>query len=124
MSKSQVRAPSVFNIFTKFAPRSEYYWRFHLTAVVGTDNAYNAPNQTTNAFTNLGIGNYLVTVTNHLTGCFVETTFEIEDPNTFEIATAVTDVICFGDNGTVSFTISDAINPYAAGFTWQVYNFL
>ncbi|KAG1650661.1 hypothetical protein GQR58_027830 [Nymphon striatum] len=90
-------------------------------AVAGTDNAYNAPNQPSNAFTALGIGNYLVTVTNHLTGCVVQTTFEIEDPNTFEIATATTDVVCFGDDGTVSFTISDTINPYAGGFTWQIY---
>jgi len=90
-------------------------------AVSGTDNAYNAPNQPSNAFTALGIGNYLVTVTNHLTGCVVQTTFEIEDPNTFEIATTTTDVVCFGDNGSVSFTISDLINPYAGGFAWQVY---
>ncbi|TMM58985.1 T9SS type B sorting domain-containing protein [Maribacter algarum] len=90
-------------------------------SIVGTDNAYNAPNQASNAFTAIGIGNYLATVTNHLTGCSVQTTFEIEDPNTFEIATTVTDVVCFGDDGSVSFTISDTINPYASGFTWQIY---
>ena len=90
--------------------------------VVGTDNAYNAPNQASNAFTALGIGNYLATVTNHDTGCLVQTTFEILDPNTFEISTTTVDVVCFGDNGSVSFTISDAINPYAAGFTWQIYD--
>ena len=91
-------------------------------AVVGTDNAYNAPNQASNAFTALDIGNYLVTVTNHLTGCIVQTTFEIEDPNTFEITTTITDVVCFGTDGSVSFTITDTINPYTDGFTWQIYN--
>ena len=89
--------------------------------VVGTDNAYSVLNQTSNAFTNLGIGNYNVTVTNTLTGCSVQTTFEIEDPNTFEIATTIVDVVCFADNGTVSFTVSDAINPYVGGFSWQIY---
>ncbi len=90
-------------------------------AVAGTDNVYNAPNQASNLFTGLGIGNYLVTVTNHLTGCVIQTTFEIEDPNTFEISSTVTDVICFGDDGSVSFTINDVINPYAGGFSWQIY---
>ena len=90
-------------------------------SVVGTDNAYSVLNQTSNAFTTLGIGNYEVTVENTLTGCSVQTAFEIEDPNTFEIATAITDVVCFGDDGTVSFTISDATNPYANGFSWRVF---
>ncbi len=90
-------------------------------SIVGTDNAYSVLNQATNAFTAIGVGNYEVTVENTDTGCIVQTAFEIEDPNTFEIATTVTDVVCFGDDGTVSFTISDAINPYAGGFSWQIY---
>ncbi|MGI9552175.1 MAG: beta strand repeat-containing protein [Aurantibacter sp.] len=91
-------------------------------SVAGTDNAYSSLNQASNVFAALGIGNYLATVTNTDTGCFVQTTFEIEDPNTFEIATTVMDVVCFGTDGSVSFTISDSINPYAAGFTWQIYD--
>lgn len=91
-------------------------------SVVGTDNAYSSLNQVSNVFTALGIGNYVATVTNTNTGCFVETTFEIEDPNNFEISTTTVDVVCFGDNGSVSFTINDPVNPYAAGFTWQIYD--
>ncbi|CAM4149733.1 T9SS type B sorting domain-containing protein [Zobellia roscoffensis] len=91
-------------------------------SVVGTDNAYSNLNQPTNSFTGIGVGNYEVTVTNTDTGCFVQTTFEIEDPNTFEITADTVDVVCNGDDGSVSFTISDVTNPYAAGFTWQIYN--
>ncbi|QCX01892.1 T9SS type B sorting domain-containing protein [Aggregatimonas sangjinii] len=91
-------------------------------SVTGTDNAYSSLNQATAVFTGLGVGNYEVTVTNTDTSCFIQTAFEIEDPNTFEIDTTVTDVICFGDNGSVSFTINDPINPYAAGFLWQIYD--
>lgn len=91
-------------------------------SVVGTDNAYSSLNQPSNVFGGLGIGNYTATVINTSTGCFVETTFEIEDPNTFEISTPTVDVVCFGDDGSVSFTINDPINPYAAGFTWQIYD--
>jgi len=91
-------------------------------SVIGTDNPYSSLNQPSNVFGGLGIGNYTATVTNADTGCFVETTFEIEDPNTFEISTTTVDVVCFGDNGSVSFTINDPINPYAAGFTWQIYD--
>ncbi len=90
--------------------------------VVGTDNAYSVLNQTSNVFTALGIGNYLVTVTNTDTSCFVETTFEIEDPNNLEITPTTVDVICFGDDGSVSFTINDPVNAYTGGFTWQIYD--
>ncbi|MGP1991750.1 T9SS type B sorting domain-containing protein [Zobellia laminariae] len=91
-------------------------------SVAGTDNAYSSLNQPTSTFNGIGVGNYEVTVTNTNTGCFVQTTFEIDDPNTFEIDATTVDVVCNGDNGSVSFTISDATNPYAAGFTWQIYN--
>ncbi|WP_400071265.1 T9SS type B sorting domain-containing protein [Zobellia russellii] len=91
-------------------------------SVVGTDNAYSVLNQTNDTFTGIGVGNYEVTVTNTDTGCFVQTTFEIEDPNTFEIDATTVDVVCNGDDGSVSFTISDSTNPYTGGFTWQIYN--
>ena len=91
-------------------------------SVVGTDNAYSVLNQTSDSFTGIGVGNYEVTVTNTNTGCFVQTTFEIEDPNTFEIDATTVDVVCNGDDGSVSFTISDSTNPYTGGFTWQIYN--
>ncbi len=91
-------------------------------SVVGTDNAYSSLNQVSNVFGSLGIGNYEVTVTNTDTGCLVQTAFEIEDPNTFEIDATTVDVVCFGDDGSVSFTINDPVSPYTNGFTWQIYN--
>ncbi|WP_299533646.1 T9SS type B sorting domain-containing protein [Ulvibacterium sp.] len=91
-------------------------------SVVGTDNAYSVLNQPTNVFTALGVGNYAATVTNTDTGCFVQTAFEIEDPNNFEIVPTTVDVICFGTDGSVSFTVNDPVNPYMGGFTWQIYD--
>ncbi|CAZ95759.1 T9SS type B sorting domain-containing protein [Zobellia galactanivorans] len=91
-------------------------------SVVGTDNAYSQLGQTSNSFSGIGVGNYEVTVTNTDTGCFVQTTFEIEDPNTFEIDATTVDVVCHGTDGSVSFTISDSTKPYTGGFTWQIYN--
>ncbi len=91
-------------------------------AVAGTDNAYNAPNQASNVFTALGVGNYEVTATNMDTGCFVQTTFELEDPNNFELTTTTVDLECHGTDGSVSFTINDPVNPYFNGFTWQIYD--
>ena len=78
--------------------------------------------QAANQFTNLPIGNHNFEVRNVNTGCIVSISHTVEDPNTFEIATTTTDVVCFGTDGSVTFTISDTINPYAAGFTWQIYN--
>gem|GEM_PF-590950 len=91
-------------------------------SVQGTNNAYNAPNQASDLFMGLGVGNYIGRITNHDTGCIVETVFEIKDPNTFEITSTTTDVVCFGDNGTVVFEINNPVKPYSGGFTWQVYN--
>ncbi len=91
-------------------------------AVQGTDNAYNAPNQASDIFTGLGVGKYIGRITNDDTGCVVETAFEIKDPNSFEITTDTVDAICFGDTGSVSFSIVDPINGYSGGFTWQIYN--
>ena len=93
-----------------------------LYSVQGTDNTYNAPDQTTDVFAGLSIGNYIGRIVNSDTGCFVEAPFEIKDPNTFDITIDTVDVVCFGDEGSVSFTINDAVNGYSNGFTWQIYD--
>ena len=90
--------------------------------VIGIDNAYSVLNQSSSVFASLGIGNYEVTVQNTDTGCSVQTTFEIEDTNTFEISTDVQNVLCFGEDGSVEFSISDPVNSYSNGFTWQIYD--
>ncbi len=78
--------------------------------------------QSSNIFIHLNIGTHNFEVRNKHTGCIVAINHVVEDPNTFEIETTTTNVICFGDDGTASFTISDAVNAYNGGFTWQLYN--
>ncbi|QLE01143.1 T9SS type B sorting domain-containing protein [Galbibacter sp. BG1] len=80
-------------------------------------------NSLTHTFTGLDIDNYIVRVTNNDTGCFLEDTFELEDPNTFEIdVNKLSDAICFGDNGQVTFTITDPVNGYSGGFDWEIFS--
>jgi|GEM_PF-1753908 len=51
----------------------------------------------THTFTGLDIGNYQIKVVNDNTGCELNTTAELTDPNTFEIDLNVTSsVVCFG----------------------------
>src|SRR5690606_10188354 len=92
--------------------------------IAGTDVVYNdtfTGNIDTYTFTGLEIGNYLITVTNTATGCMLQTTAELKDPNTFDIEIdIINDVVCFGSTtGTVEFSITDAI--YSGGFDYQVF---
>ena len=81
-------------------------------------NTYNvtqlSPN---NSFTGLGIGNYSIRVTNLNTGCFVETTHFVNNPNTFDVApTFLSNVSCSGgNNGSVSLLVTDLTPPNNAG---------
>ncbi|NER17431.1 T9SS type B sorting domain-containing protein [Spongiivirga citrea] len=100
--------------------------------VVGDNNGYNvSQNETTATSTFTGVGfdittgvtNYTITVTNNVTGCFVQTTFQITNPNTFDIAVATTPVICLGDsNGSATFTFTDPIGGYAGVYNWAVFD--
>ncbi|OXA94724.1 gliding motility-associated C-terminal domain-containing protein [Flavobacterium hercynium] len=76
--------------------------------ITGTDNAYNQANTNGN-FTGLGIGSYLIRVTNPATGCFLEEAYYVNNPNTFEIvAKPIVTEICFGTNdGSVELTFVD-----------------
>ncbi|OXA89938.1 T9SS type B sorting domain-containing protein, partial [Flavobacterium hercynium] len=76
--------------------------------VAGVGNPYNQTN-TTGVFTGLGIGSYLITVTNPVTGCSIQDTYYVADPNTFEIKANVTaKEICFGSSdGIVELTFVD-----------------
>lgn len=92
--------------------------------IVGLDVVHNdtfTGNVDTYTFTGLGIGNYQVTATNTTTGCLLQTTVELTDPNTFTINTnIISDVVCFGTNtGAVTFSITDA--TYTGGFDYQVF---
>ncbi len=78
--------------------------------------------QASNIFSNLPTGSHSFEVRNVNTNCIISVSHTVGEPNNFEISVTTTDVECHGTDGTVSFTISDAINPYAGGFTWQIYN--
>lgn len=80
----------------------------------------------TGAFTGLAIGDYMVTVTNPVTGCSVQKIHYVQNPNTFTLsATNPTDVKCFNANdGTVVLSISDYNTPPndATGFNYTITN--
>ena len=87
-------------------------------------NTYNvtqvAPN---NTFSGLGIGNYNVRVTNLTTGCYLETTHYVNEPNTFDVTTTVlSNVTCYnGTNGSVSLLVTDLSPPNNAGaFSYSI----
>ncbi|MFS4492723.1 T9SS type B sorting domain-containing protein [Maribacter sp. 2308TA10-17] len=87
--------------------------------VTGTNNVYNNTNNT-GAFTGLGVGNYIVTITNMTTGCIIETTHTIADPDVIEvIIDKVSDNPCLDDAGGFDVT---TINNYSGGFSYQVFD--
>ncbi|AUP81346.1 T9SS type B sorting domain-containing protein [Flavivirga eckloniae] len=64
---------------------------------------------TTGVFLGLPIGNYYVTATNLDTGCSLQTTHYVTDPNTFDLTIdSVVDVTCLsGTDGSVNVTLID-----------------
>ncbi|MDT0606279.1 T9SS type B sorting domain-containing protein [Croceitalea rosinachiae] len=74
-----------------------------------------------NVFTNLAVGTHNFEVRNVNTNCVVSISHVVSEPNNFDITTTITDVVCNGADGSVSFTINDPINPYAGGFDYQVF---
>ncbi|WP_298238093.1 T9SS type B sorting domain-containing protein [uncultured Algibacter sp.] len=66
---------------------------------------------TTGIFTGLPIGNYIITVINLDTGCSLQTTHYVNDPNTFEFNVDVlNDVTCFNAaDGSVNITFIDRV---------------
>lgn len=95
---------------------------FTLEDVTGsvTGGVYSQTN-TTGVFTGLDVTNYIITVTNLDTGCSLQDTHYVNDPNTFELLIdTVVDVTCFDDNdGSVNITFIDQVinanNPDQAG---------
>ncbi|MCQ0112847.1 T9SS type B sorting domain-containing protein [Zhouia amylolytica] len=76
-------------------------------------------------FTGVGVGNYVIRVTNDDTGCFIETTTQLRDPDTFDLdIDIVSDVDCFNTTtGVVDITIvdTDTSNGDQAGqFTYTI----
>ena len=77
--------------------------------------------QTSNEFSDLPPGNYTIAVRNTTTGCEITTNHSVADPNTFNVSVEkLSDVICYGDTGSVRLLMSDA--TYVSSFTWSIYN--
>ncbi|SDF28932.1 gliding motility-associated C-terminal domain-containing protein [Cellulophaga baltica] len=77
--------------------------------------------QASNNFTDLGVGTHTIGIRNIITGCEITRTHTVEQPNTFDVTVDVlSDVVCFGDDGSIQLTLVDA--TFAGGFTWTIYN--
>lgn len=79
----------------------------------------------TGVFLGLPIGNYLVDVINLDTGCNIQTTHYVNNPNTFDLAIEnVVDVTCFSDSdGSITVTFIDRTpipTDEAGAFTYNV----
>ncbi|WKB81249.1 T9SS type B sorting domain-containing protein [Cellulophaga lytica] len=76
--------------------------------------------QASNLFTDLQPGTHTILIENTTTGCQITTEHIVAEPNTFDVhVEIVSDVICFGTEGLVRLTISDA--TYTGGFTYRIY---
>jgi len=77
--------------------------------------------QASNLFTDLQPGNYTFVAKNRATGCERTVTHTVADPNTFTLTVnKLSNAVCFGDNGSISLSITDVI--YSGGFTWRIFN--
>jgi gliding motility-associated-like protein len=92
--------------------------------VSGINGTVYSGTNTTGAFSNLAIGDYLISITNTITGCTIEKIHFVNNPNTFELkAVKIQDVVCFGSNeGEVELTLIDQITPpdNSGSFTYIV----
>ncbi|MFH7003261.1 T9SS type B sorting domain-containing protein [Flavobacterium bizetiae] len=80
----------------------------------GTNGTVYGPTPSTDGiYTDLGIGNYIVTVTNPATNCTIQAVHFINNPNTFDIvAKPENENICFGTTTRVQLTFVDnQLNP-------------
>ena len=77
--------------------------------------------QASNVFTNLMEGTHSFGVRNIATGCEVIVTHSVADPNTFDVVVEkLADVVCFGDDGSIRLSITDA--TYSGGFSWAIFD--
>ncbi len=97
----------------------------NLTYTVTSTNGYNETfNSSLNSqtFTALGIGNYIITITNNDTGCFVTTVHEVKDPKEIEVtAIKLTDENCLND-GVDDGSFSVTIDGYTGSYYYQLYS--
>lgn len=76
--------------------------------------------QASNLFPDLQAGTHTILVENVVTGCEITVTHIVKEPNTFSVTVEkLTDVVCFGGDGQIRLTMSDA--NYSGGFTYYIY---
>ncbi|MEO0571245.1 MAG: T9SS type B sorting domain-containing protein [Bacteroidota bacterium] len=74
-----------------------------------------------NTFNDLTPGVYTFGVLNVATGCEIFVEHTVSDPNTFDIVVSnIVDVVCFGDDGSVDVTVTDA--TYVGNYSWEILN--
>jgi gliding motility-associated-like protein len=97
---------------------------YNLTGVAGNVIPYPSQTNHTGDFIGLTVGSYIITVTNPITGCSIQTVHYVNEPNTFGLKVdKVSDVTCFNSNeGSVNLTFIDKLNiPSKAGaFTYSI----
>jgi gliding motility-associated-like protein/uncharacterized repeat protein (TIGR01451 family) len=77
--------------------------------------------QASNLFPDLQPGSYTFVARNIATGCELNVSHTVADPNTFDVTVdKIADAICFDDNGSITLSITDA--TYTGGFTWEIFN--
>lgn len=74
------------------------------------------PAQTTSSVSNVGPGNYLVTVSS-LNACSVQGSFELPNTTPIVLNPTITDASCAGANGSIAANVSGGIAPYT--YTWS-----
>ncbi|SMC60545.1 T9SS type B sorting domain-containing protein [Cellulophaga tyrosinoxydans] len=77
--------------------------------------------QGSNIFPDLQPGTHTIEVRNSITGCVITTQHVVRAPNTFTVLVEkLSDAVCYGDNGSIRLTMSDA--TYTGSYTYRVYN--
>ncbi|WP_423998428.1 T9SS type B sorting domain-containing protein [Maribacter sp. IgM3_T14_3] len=113
-STETIRITNVTGTVTDFASNPTNYEFRELPAT-----AYQAPGN--NEFSGLGIGTHTFGVRNISTGCEIFVDHVVSDPNTFDVTVnKLSDVLCFGDNGSITLTMSDS--AYTGTFSYEIFN--
>ncbi len=109
---TDIRIDAVGSITNSTANLANYEFR-EITNPVSTFQA-------SNIFTGLAIGVHRFETRNIATGCIIQSEYIVNDPNTFDVFTNPTNVICNGDDGQVTLEITDAV--YTGTFDWEIFN--
>ncbi|MGB5819524.1 MAG: T9SS type B sorting domain-containing protein [Saonia sp.] len=113
-SGENIRIDVVSSLTNSTADLSNYRFRELPSGTFGTSNLFN----------NLSVGVHVFEVMNFTTGCIINVTHEVSEPNTFDIViNKISDVVCHGtDSGSITLELTDATNNYVGPFDWEIFN--